>query len=106
MGVARDTIFFLVVAYAAKRSSGLGLEGLTNSVFLDFVVTLLIFLDCLDFLNALGLGKGCWTFFLVGGCELLVPKTGPLGGCRVGTMSLASSLSYLYMDLLLVLVTS
>ena len=106
LGIVRDSIFFLFVEYAAKRSVGLGLEGVTYSVFLDFVVPLLTFLDFPDFLEAWGLGEGCWTFFLVGGCALLVPKTGPLGDRRMGTMSLASSLSYLNMDFFLVSVTS
>ena len=59
LGVVRDLIFFLFVEYAAKISIGLGLEGLTNSVFLDFVVTFLTFLDFCDILEAWGLGKGC-----------------------------------------------
>ena len=100
------SIFFLIVEYAAKRSIGSGLEGVTYSVFLDFVVPLLTLLDFPDFLEAWGLGEGCWTCFLVGGCVLLVPKTGPLGDRRMGTMSLASSLSYLNMDFFLVLLTS
>ena len=72
---------------------------MTNGVFLDLVLTFVAFLDIP---GVWGLGEGC----LFGGCKLLVPLTGPLGDRRVGTISLASFLSYLYKDLFLVSLTS
>ena len=85
------------------RRIGLGLEDVTKGIFLDLVLT---FVNFLDLPGAWGLGEGCGKFFLFAGCTLLVPLTGPLGDRRVGTMSLASSLSYVYKDLFLVSVTS